>query len=95
MIPVYKGYPIPSGVVEHCYAGHDMAALLAKKHKQNRRTSLDLNNSYGVYLTESAVIEKVVNFAVDDAATGQGSQGTSSEQMSSSTYALPDRRGVH
>ena len=29
-----------------------MAALLAKKHKQNRRTSLDLNNAYGVYLTE-------------------------------------------
>ena len=98
VIPVYEGYPISSGVVEHCYTGHDMASLLAKKiseHEQNRRTGLDLNNAYGVYLTESAVIEKVVNFAVDDAATGQGSQGTSSEQVSSSTYALPDGKEVY
>lgn len=52
VIPVYEGYQLAHCVSEHCYSGHDMATLLAKKiseHERNRKAGLDLDNAYGVH----------------------------------------------
>ena len=104
VIPVYEGYHLASCVSEHCYAGHDMATLLAKQiseHEQNRKAGLDLNNAYGVHLLESVIIEKSMNFAeiieapAADHTANQESLGASKEStVSSSTYSLPDGREI-
>jgi actin len=104
VIPVYEGYHLAHCVSEHCYAGHDMATLLAKlmsEHERNRKTGLDLNSAYGVHLLESVIIEKAMNFAeiveaAADAVTGiQESLGASKKStVSPSTYSLPDGREV-
>ena len=105
IIPVFEGYPLPHAVVEHCCAGRDMATHLAKRiteHEKNHKLGVDLDNAYGVYLVESALIEKVMNFtttdsALEDAASlslNKDPQNTSAKQSPSSTYALPDGREV-
>ena len=98
VIPVYEGYPLANCASEHCYAGRDMATLLAKEigeHERNRKAGLDLNNAYGIHLLESAVIEKAMNFSVEAAETTTTNQGASNKPTtSSSIYSLPDGREV-
>lgn len=94
VIPVYEGYPVSHGVVEHCFAGRDMASLLAKRiseHEKNREMSVDLNNAYGVYLMESSLIPQVVDFTAKDSMPG--SQPSAPDI--SSKFSLPDGREVY
>ena len=105
VIPVYEGYALSNCVVEHCSAGRDMATLLAKRiseHEVNRKSGVDLNNAYGVYLTESALIEKAMTFAMDESVgttatkSGRDSKEASviHKSPSSSIFSLPDGREV-
>ena len=90
MIPVFEGYPIPTCVVEHSFSGHDMATLLAKKiteHEKNRNVGLELNSAYGIYLVESSLIEKAMNFSISALPTE-----ASSEKQT--LYTLSDGREV-